>query len=76
MAKTGQCISCKEWTEVPGSCCGAGVVVEGHIYYDEDFQDDTDAETTSSRVPQSKAHLRESKLQNYYKKGCLEICMD
>lgn len=33
----GVCQSCKEWTEVPGSCCGAGVYVNGWILCDEDF---------------------------------------
>ena len=36
----GMCVACKEWTTVAESCCGAGVEYEGHIYFDDDLEED------------------------------------
>jgi hypothetical protein len=53
---SGECTACGEWTTVPGSCCGAAVKAEGHLYFDEDVDDGTEE---ASSLQESKTPLRE-----------------
>lgn len=48
--KTGVCTDCKEWTQVPNSCCGAPVSVEGHLYSDSDILDSIDVKQVSGAI--------------------------
>lgn len=36
----GICVKCGEHTTVAESCCGAGISAEGHIYHEEDIEDE------------------------------------
>lgn len=37
----GLCMDCGEHTTLGDSCCGAGVLFGGHIYTDDDVEDET-----------------------------------